>query len=93
MYIKSDENKLFLHVQTKLLPQLKSFLISSNAKLKLKDNVEAWNSVNIYIYIYEIKEKAAFRTSQRIINVLGFSDSRSDATMIVWGKASVERFR
>lgn len=51
MYIKSDENKLFLNVQTKLLPQLKSFLISSNAKLKLKDNVEAWNSVNIYIYI------------------------------------------
>ncbi len=51
MYIKSDENKLFLNVQTKLLPQLKSFPISSYAKLKLKDNVEAWNSVNIYIYI------------------------------------------
>lgn len=56
MYIKSDENKLFLNVQTKLLPQLKSFLISSNAKLKLKDNVEVWNSVNIYIYM-KLKKK------------------------------------
>ncbi len=38
-------------------------------------------------------KKTAFRTDQRIINVFGFSDSRIDATMIVWGKASVERFR